>query len=833
MEKSQRTVIIAGGGVTGLALANMLERLGINYILLESRNEIAPQIGASIGLQANGLRILDQLGCAEGILSLFDGPLVENPLQDRFVRYPDGSIIRHFRNIQTQLKKRHGYPTIFIDRQMLLQVLYEKLESKDSVYTGEAVRSVVELEDGIKVITAKGKEFKGDILVGADGIFGTVRREMWRIANKASPGYFPDNEWSRVPCHYKCIFGISRPIEQLPKGAHPIYNDKFSYLLLSGPGGKFYWFFFVKLPVPLYGNDIPRYTKLDEEQLVAEHASDPITPEVTFGQLTNSTLTALHEWVFEKWHYKRIITIGDAAHKFEPLTGHGGNSAIETAASLVNHLTGEYSKWSVKNIESAFAAVQKERFDRVKWLIDDAHQIQQIQAMADPLLAVIGPPRARLLSEITFLGGSKLVGAMRVNGIPLPPREHTVPFNDELPAKPLSWSWLPIAVGAFSQVALLQLASEMLVPLQKPNTFGGEPLAKHYTGIETLHKILATSVAIFGVSLESGTSTRLQLISFTPLSMSTILDWTLESHRVGSNGLITSLQGSTEEFTSRHQSITNTAQHSSSVFIIIFQVAAVGRIVPIYHLISACEHILWGSIDTITDRSIDGEVVKSFIPGIIFGYIIPTALMLGPFEDKTAWQKVIALWQGVPLYVVLFTTVLSTALRKHRVRNASNPPESEISKKNQNPDKRESDTHSLLRCVYIAGTATTALIHLYVLCRISRTSNLRLSDVFGSIGASDISPSEPADKICTFWQRDMLLNAASVLVNSVYRILDLRFLGYITNKEALTTSVAVLISQPVFGPAAAHIGFLGWREEVYMRVRRRISANREINVLYF
>lgn len=200
--------------------------------------------------------------------------------------------------------------------------------------------------------------------------------------------------------------------------------------------------------------------------------------------------------------------------------------------------------------------------------------------------------------------------------------------------------------------------------------------------------------------------------------------------------------------------------------------------------------------------------------------------MLGPFEDKTAWQKVTALWQGVPLYVALFTTVLSTALRKHRVRNASNPPESEISKKIQNPDKRESDTHSLLRCVYIAGTATTALIHLYVLCRISRTSNLRLSDVFGSIGASGISPSEPTDKICTFWQRDMLLNAASVLANSVYRILDLRFLGYITNKEALTTSVAVLISQPVLGPAAAHIGFLGWREEVYMRVRRRISANR-------
>jgi 2-polyprenyl-6-methoxyphenol hydroxylase-like FAD-dependent oxidoreductase len=59
--------IIVGGSVAGLTLANLLERLGIDFLMLEAHQTIAPQLGASIGLLPNGLRILDQLGCYEAI----------------------------------------------------------------------------------------------------------------------------------------------------------------------------------------------------------------------------------------------------------------------------------------------------------------------------------------------------------------------------------------------------------------------------------------------------------------------------------------------------------------------------------------------------------------------------------------------------------------------------------------------------------------------------------------------------------------------------------------------------------------------------------------------
>ena len=74
MEKSAERspafkVIIVGGGIAGLTLANSLERAGIEHVLLERRGEIAPQVGASIGLLPSGCRILDQLGVYDEIKS--------------------------------------------------------------------------------------------------------------------------------------------------------------------------------------------------------------------------------------------------------------------------------------------------------------------------------------------------------------------------------------------------------------------------------------------------------------------------------------------------------------------------------------------------------------------------------------------------------------------------------------------------------------------------------------------------------------------------------------------------------------------------------------------
>lgn len=72
MESTPFKVIIAGGSVAGLSLALMLERNGIDFVVLEGYSSIAPQVGASIGMLPNGLRILDQLGCCDDVIKKAD-----------------------------------------------------------------------------------------------------------------------------------------------------------------------------------------------------------------------------------------------------------------------------------------------------------------------------------------------------------------------------------------------------------------------------------------------------------------------------------------------------------------------------------------------------------------------------------------------------------------------------------------------------------------------------------------------------------------------------------------------------------------------------------------
>lgn len=59
-------VIIVGGGVAGLAAAHALQKAKIDHVLLE-KGEIAPVLGASIGIYPHGSRILEQFGVLEEV----------------------------------------------------------------------------------------------------------------------------------------------------------------------------------------------------------------------------------------------------------------------------------------------------------------------------------------------------------------------------------------------------------------------------------------------------------------------------------------------------------------------------------------------------------------------------------------------------------------------------------------------------------------------------------------------------------------------------------------------------------------------------------------------
>jgi 2-polyprenyl-6-methoxyphenol hydroxylase-like FAD-dependent oxidoreductase len=94
-------VVIVGASITGLALANMLEAHGLDFVVLEGHKEIAPALGASIVVQGTLARILDQLGCWEKVMEVWN-----RPIKVMSMTGPDGQSWSAYRGSMEQIERR-------------------------------------------------------------------------------------------------------------------------------------------------------------------------------------------------------------------------------------------------------------------------------------------------------------------------------------------------------------------------------------------------------------------------------------------------------------------------------------------------------------------------------------------------------------------------------------------------------------------------------------------------------------------------------------------------------------------------------------------------------
>jgi 2-polyprenyl-6-methoxyphenol hydroxylase-like FAD-dependent oxidoreductase len=79
---------------------------------------------------------------------------------------------------------RHGYKFIFLERQQLLAFMYEAQPDKSKLLPNKKLEKIEEDKDGVKVTTTDGSVYEGDIVVGADGVWSSVREHMWKEMEK-------------------------------------------------------------------------------------------------------------------------------------------------------------------------------------------------------------------------------------------------------------------------------------------------------------------------------------------------------------------------------------------------------------------------------------------------------------------------------------------------------------------------------------------------------------------------------------------------------------------------------------------------------------------------
>ncbi|KAJ5792505.1 uncharacterized protein N7503_008483 [Penicillium pulvis] len=799
-EEKKFRVIIVGGSVAGLTLAHCLEKSNIEYVVLESQHDIAPAVGASIGIFPNGARIFDQLGAFDDILD------VVLPLRKAIYWSGNGKLIMEDETPRI-LQERHGYETTFFDRQLLLEILYNRLGEKDRVQTSKKVVKVEHLPTKVLVHCADQSVFEGDIVVGADGVRSTVRKEMWRHMESMGMEKEAKEEKAIMSSEYSCVFGISTAtLGLVPGDCHRTYEKDYSSLTIAGKNNRVFWFLFSKMDRVYAGSEIPRFSAEDMEKHLAQHSDKPITDNIPFSAIYQNavckTFLALEEGFHKKWCMNRFVCIGDSAHKMTPNMGQGGNSAIESAASLANHLTQLVRNSSnggitLEDVKICLNNFQTARQPRAEDIYKQATALTRLEACAtlkDRLMALHALPYLKSYSIDRMT--KTFVGAERLEYIPLTPRASncTMPLHTQsgLSKKDKETTWIR-AISTTPLIGCAMAANSIM-----GSTMGGfwphlmsiirqgvwtssngetVSLTRSLYNVPFLDQIFTPLITCFLPSISgSDAVSRSQMFSFLTDCGPVYTIWLLESCRQGKSGFEVVLP-----------IVSGT----------LFQLLGIGKVAPVYFAIEYIRTPL-SSLKG-ENRNIKTDVLKSLFPAMLAGHYLP---LFANFFASTVErrQSINAWWQLFPLVVPLVQLPLRLLAK----------PQANIEKKK----KTASDHKTNLlwtRCTYGLLAAISGLSFIYA--RWSAPQGTSLAKIFLPGLFEHTQPiTSFAQGIARFLKYDDIFSLGAGFVWLGLRFRELQQSGV---PVSWWKSVCALVGTTVtIGPGAALALGWGWREEI-------------------
>ncbi|MBO9580412.1 MAG: flavin-dependent oxidoreductase [Sphingobium sp.] len=323
---SEAHVLIAGGGIGGLALALTLHEIGVGCTVFESVRELKP-LGVGINLQPNAVRELEDLGIGEQALDQVGIPAREWALVGlngrEIYSEPRGKLAGyHWHQYAVHRGKFHL---------MLYRKVVERLGA-DAVKLGHRVTGYRIANDGSVIATAETaergvQEFQGSLLFGADGIHSAVRAQMhpdqppirwggtimWRGTARGVPirtgSSFIGLGTSK---HRVVLYPISHPDEHGLADINWIAEQTYD---TDHDWSKSGWFRSVQLSEFAHQFDGFVYDWLDLPALLAKSEVAYENPMIDRDPLST-------------WVDGPVALIGDAAHPMYPTGSNGASQAI-------------------------------------------------------------------------------------------------------------------------------------------------------------------------------------------------------------------------------------------------------------------------------------------------------------------------------------------------------------------------------------------------------------------------------------------------------------------------------------------------------------------------
>ena len=340
-------VLIAGGGIGGLAAALALTRRGFEVKVLEQAPEIG-EIGAGIQLGPNAFHAFDALGVgdkARGRAVYTDFMVMHDAVDEYQVgKIPTGEAFI----------KRFGNPYAVIHRVDVHTALLEGAQETGKVefLTSTRVARIEQDAKGVTVFDQHGNEYQGLALIGADGVKSVVRAHYV-------------NDPARVTGHvvYRAVVDKKDFPENLQWNAASIWVGPNCHLVhYPLRGGEQY-----NVVVTFHSRQQEEWGVTDGSKEEVQSYFQGICPKarqlIDLPKSWKRWATADREPIGQ-WSFGRATLLGDAAHPTTQYMAQGACMALEDAVTL-----GEALQVASNDFEKAFDLYQRARVSRTARIV--------------------------------------------------------------------------------------------------------------------------------------------------------------------------------------------------------------------------------------------------------------------------------------------------------------------------------------------------------------------------------------------------------------------------------------------------------------------------------
>jgi 2-polyprenyl-6-methoxyphenol hydroxylase-like FAD-dependent oxidoreductase len=380
---TEHTVVIAGGGPTGMMLAAELALAKVDVAIVERRRDHVLAGSRAGGFHSRTIEVLDQRGVADRFLA--EGQVAQASMI--------GTTVLDMSDFPT----RHPYSLGIWQNQIERIMAAWIAELPVRIYYGSAVQGFAQDDTGVDVELSEGQSLRAQYLVGCDGGRSVIRK----AAGIDFPGWDPtkSNLIAEVEVTEEPELGIRRDAV----GIHGI--GRLEYEIRDGE--------------VVYGDGGPVRVMVTEQQLGP--SSEPTLRDLSEALITvYGTDFGIHNptWISRftdmtrqaaTYRMGRVLLAGDSAHVHYPAGGQGLSLGVQDAANLGWKLAQVVSGNSLESLLDTYheerhpVAARALRHTMAQTTLQ--RQDERTKALADLVseLAMMDEPRKRLAGIISGL----------------------------------------------------------------------------------------------------------------------------------------------------------------------------------------------------------------------------------------------------------------------------------------------------------------------------------------------------------------------------------------------------------------------------------------------